>query len=152
MTLWNLIGACLPYILGLGIQNLRQIHRLGEHDVVLVELNTSCTACFVRFAVHLDAYALAIKHHICGVVAHPNLAGNLLALDIPRLVHRQVRAVVGSCGGLLVILGGVLVVEMGDAVVGCHTTIHLTRRRVVASLLDHAEELVQVHFLVRSVV
>ena len=68
----------------------------------------------------------------------PHLS-DLFTLDVPRLINRQVRIVVRL---LVIIVHFILMGERGNATLG------LARGRVVASLLDDAEELVQVDFLV----
>ena len=60
---------------------------------------------------------------------------DLLALHIPRLIHRQVSGVVR----LLILI--VWLVEVRNTR-GSQSRLRLIRRGVVAAMLDHAEELV----------
>ena len=103
----------------LGVQDLRQVHRLREHNVVLIELYTSCTSSLViGLSVNFEADPFPIQDHISGVITNPKLA-NFLAFDISRLVHGQVTTVIR----FLVVLA-LFAIEMGNAM-RCHSAIDL---------------------------
>ena len=72
----------------------------------------------------------------------PHLS-DLLALHVPRLIHRQV-------GGVVRLLFFVVwLVEMCNAI-GSQSRLRLVRRGVITAMLDHAEELVKIHFFILS--
>ena len=145
----RLVRSCLAAsatLLRLLLEELRQVHGLRKDDVVLVELNAARAARLVRLLpLHLEAQFFGGENHFSGILAEPHLVAYLFAFEVSRLVYGQVRTVVGV---LLVLVG---LVEVSGAL-GSQAVAGVGGGREVGTLLDGAEELVQIHFLVSRVV